>query len=66
MINLNDEYILIIGRNGINAYIFIIEKINSFFLKIIILLVNKENKPLRSNLTLDDSFIKEKNLFKFF
>ena len=66
MINLNDEYILIIGRNGINAYIFIIEKINSFFLKIIILLVNKENKPLRSNLTLDDSFINKKNLFKFF
>ena len=66
MINLNDEYILILGRNGINAYIFIIEKINSFFLKIIILLVNKENKPLRSNLTLDDSFINKKNLFKFF
>ena len=66
MINLNDEYILIIGRNGINAYIFIIEKINSFFLKIIILLINKENKPLRSNLTLDDSFINKKNLFKFF
>ena len=66
MINLNDEYILIIGRNDINAYIFIIEKFNSFFLKILILLVNKENKPLRSNLTLDDSFINKKNLFKFF
>ena len=28
--------------------------------------LNKENKSLGSDLTLDDSFINEKNLFKFF
>ena len=28
--------------------------------------LNKENKSLVSGLTLDDSFINEKNLFKFF
>ena len=37
MINLNDEYILIIGGNDISTYIFNIEKNQFIFLKILII-----------------------------